>query len=363
VKKSDIETPAVLIDLGRLERNIARMAQAAREMGVALRPHFKTHKTIEIARMQIEAGAVGITCAKTTEAEVLIDAGVTDVFIANEVVGVHKVARLLNLSRRAEVSVGLDDLAQAGPLAEAFGREGRRLPVLIEVDTGLGRCGLPPVRVLSLARDVAKLEGIELRGIFTHEGQVHAARDRCDLEEMARAPGQAVAEAAERVRAAGISCEVVSVGATPAALITATVPGVTEMRPGSYVFYDRCHLRTWAASEEDLALSVLATVISRPDPDRVVIDAGTKVFSSDYAGSRFDTFGLVRGQSDWSFIRANEEHGVLRLPVGVAAAVGDTVEVFPNHNCPVMNLADEVHVVRGDEVEACWRVAGRGCSR
>ena len=364
MKRTDIETPAILIDARRLGRNIERMARAAREMGVALRPHFKTHKTIEIARLQLEAGAVGITCAKTTEARVLVEAGVPDVFVAYQVVGPATVARLLELSRRAQLSVGVDDRAQAKPLSEAFAGEGRRLPVLIEVDTGLGRCGLRPGEpVLALARLLSDLPGLELQGVFTHEGHVHSARDQAQLADMARAAGRAMMTTAQLIRAHGLPCEVVSVGTTPAALITPTVAGVTEMRPGSYVFYDRCHLRTWSATEEDLALSVLATVVSRPVPERVVIDAGTKVFSSDHVAMRFDTFGLVRGHPDWGFVRANEEHGVLEVPAEAEVAVGDTVEVFPNHNCPVMNLADEAHVVRDEEVVARWPVAARGCSR
>lgn len=364
MKKADIETPAVLIDADRLERNIRLMAEAAQRMGVALRPHFKTHKTIEIARMQLAAGAVGITCAKTTEAEVLIEAGVTDVFIANEVVGPAKVARLRELARRATTSVGIDDLAQAEPLAEAFAREGRPLAVLIEVDTGLGRCGLPPGQpVLALAEQVVRLRGLQLRGIFTHEGHVHRARTKAELEAMALAAGRAMVETAQLVRGHRLPCDVVSVGTTPAALITPTVPAVTEARPGSYVFYDRCHLRTWSATEEDLALTVLATVISRPARERVVVDAGTKVLSADHAGTRFDTFGLIRSHPDWRLAQANEEHGILAVPAGAEVAIGDRVELFPNHNCAVMNLADEVQVVRGEEVVARWRVAARGASR
>ena len=369
MKKFGVETPAVLIDADRLERNIQRMAASAREMGVALRPHFKTHKTIEIVRLQLEAGAAGIACAKSTEAEVLVEAGVGDIFIANQVVGPEKVARVLALSRRATISVGVDDVAQATPISKAFASEGRRCPVLIEVDTGLGRCGLPPGEpVVALARKLVALGGIELRGIFTHEGHVHDAESRRELEEMARAAGRAMGETATLLGAGGIPCPVVSVGATPAALITPTAPGITEVRPGSYVFYDRCHLRTWSAEEADLALSVLATVISRPAPGRAVIDAGTKVLSSDHVGAlsvgaRFDTFGVVRGHPDWRLVRANEEHGVIAVPPAAELAVGEKVEVFPNHNCVVMNLSDEVVVVRGNEVVGCWRVAGRGRSR
>jgi len=364
VKKADVETPAVLIDADGLERNIRSMAEAAERMGVALRPHFKTHKTIEIARMQLAAGAVGITCAKTTEAEVLVGAGVTDVFIANEVVGPAKVGRLCDLARRATLSVGIDDLAQAQPLAQAFARESRPLPVLIEVDTGLGRCGLPPGEpVLALAKQVARLPGLQLQGIFTHEGHVHRAREKAELEAMALAAGRAMVETAELLRSRGLPCDVVSVGTTPAALITPTVPGVTEARPGSYVFYDRCHLRTWSATERDLALTVLATVISRPARERAVLDAGSKVLSADHVGTRFDTFGLIRNHPDWRFVAANEEHGIVAVPAEAELAIGDRVEVYANHNCVVMNLADEVYVIRGEEVTARWRVAARGASR
>jgi D-serine deaminase-like pyridoxal phosphate-dependent protein len=295
---------------------------------------------------------------------VLIEAGVTDVLIANEVVGPTKLARLRQLSRRATVTVGIDDVAQAKPLAAAFAEEGRPLPVLIEVDTGLGRCGLPPGEpVLALAAQLVRLPGLELRGIFTHEGHVHRARTKAELEAMALAAGRAMVETAQLLRSRGMPCEVVSVGTTPAALITPTVPGVTEARPGSYVFYDRCHLRTWAATEEDLALTVLTTVISRPASERVVVDAGTKVLSSDHVGTRFDSFGLVRGHPDWRFTQANEEHGILSVPAEADAAIGDRVELFPNHNCVVMNLTDEVHVLRGEDVVARWPVSARGRSR
>jgi len=364
MKRVEIETPAVLIDGDRLDANVERMAGAARDMGVALRPHFKTHKTIEIVRKQLAAGAVGITCAKSTEAEMLIDAGVGDVFIANEVVGARKVSRLLDLSGRASLSVGVDDLAQAVAISQAFATQGRKLPVLIEIDTGGRRCGLPPGEaVLQLARKLASLTGIELRGIFTHEGHVYTAEDPGTLETMAAEAGRAMVLMADRLRGAGISCEVVSVGATPSALLTPTVPGVTEVRPGSYVFYDRCHVKTWAASEEDMALTVSATVISRPDPARIVIDAGTKVLSGDHAGTWFDTFGVIVGRPQWRFTQANEEHGIVDIPPEDGIEIGEVVEIRPNHNCAVMNLADEVYVVRSGEVEARWQVAARGCSR
>jgi D-serine deaminase-like pyridoxal phosphate-dependent protein len=361
---SEIETPAVVIDASRLEANIERMAAGTRDMGVALRPHFKTHKTLEIVRKQLAAGAVGITCAKSTEAEVLIDAGVPDVFIANEVVGPAKVERLLGLSGRAALSVGVDDVAQAVPLSQAFATQERTLPVLIEVDTGVGRCGLPPgERVVELARKLTALPGIEFRGLFTHEGHVYAARSPEELEAMALDAGRAMVRTAEQLDEAGIPCPVVSVGATPSAFLTPRVAGVTEVRPGSYVFYDRCHIRAWSATEEDLALSVLATVISRPDPARLVVDAGTKVLSADHAGSWFDTFGTIVGRPRWRLIKANEEHGIIEVPSDDPAEIGQVIEIRPNHNCAVMNLTDEVYVVRDNLMKARWQVAARGCSR
>jgi D-serine deaminase-like pyridoxal phosphate-dependent protein len=211
-----------------------------------------------------------------------------------------------------------------------------------------------------LAKEIEKMPGLEFAGIYTHEGQVHSAKSSENLRQLAREAGKKMVQTAEMVREAGIRLDVVSVGATPSARITCKTPGVTETRPGTYVFNDFSQIRLGVCEEEDCALTVLATVISVPDQDRAVIDAGTKCLSSDKS-SAFGTYGLVRDMPYVNLIRAYEEHGVLKVdPSWGKVEVGDKLEIIPNHVCPVANLFDEVVGVRNDIVTTTWNVAARG---
>ncbi len=350
----DADTPALLIDAARLRANVEAMAAVARDAGVALRPHAKTHKLVEVAALQLAAGARGLTVAKLGEAEVFADGGCDDLLIAYPLVGEVKLERLAALARRVRVAVALDSLEVARAISEA----GAEVGVRIEVDTGQHRAGVAPADVASLARQLAELPGLRVEGVMTHEGHAYGAAD------LAAATRDAAAAMAAAGASLGLPAPVVSLGSTPTARLAAREPGVTEIRPGTYVFHDRTQIAHGAASERDVAATVLATVVSRPAPDRAVVDAGTKVLSSDRLnapGAPVD-FGALAG-TGWPLVRASEEHGVVAVPPGASLPVGARVEIVPNHVCPVVNLFDEAVVVEGGEIVARWRVAARGLSR
>ncbi len=357
-----LDTPCLVVDEDLVRRNVEEMAAFARAHGVALRPHAKTHKTAEIGRMQLEAGAVGLTCAKLGEAEALVDAGVAhDVLLAYQVVGEAKIRRLLALMDRVRVAVAVDSVEVGLPLSAACLAAGKRLDVLIEVDTGLGRAGLPPGEpALGLARKVVDMPGLRLRGILTHEGHVGQAADATELEAVATRAARDMVATADLLRGNGIPVEVVSVGSTPAAFYSGAVAGVTEMRPGTYVFYDATAFRYGRIGPDRCALRVLTTVISRPAADRAVIDAGSKTLAMDLAPGR-PGHGYVLGHPEIVVERLSEEHGVLRLPPSAQGLrVGDRLEIVPNHVCPTVNLQDELFVAREGEVVGRWSVIARG---
>ncbi len=359
-----MDTPRIVIDERRLDTNIEDMAVMARKAGVALRPHIKSHKLPQVAHKQLAAGACGITVAKLGEAEVMAEHGIKDIFLANEVMGSEKFERLSALARRIRLAVGVDSLEGAQALAEGI-RAHTGLDVLIEVDSGLRRCGVEPGReVVSLAQEISRLENLHLRGIFTHAGHSYGAADRAELEKIALAEGKVMVESARELRQAGIDIEVVSVGATPTVAISAFTPGVTEIRPGNYVFYDAMQLALGVIpSIEYCSLRVYSTVISHPAPNRWVLDAGSKALSLDkgaHGHSGVEGHGIIIGQPKLRIVRLSEEHGVAEGESMLQ--VGDVVEIVPNHACTVVNLFDEVEVWQGLQRQV-WEVAARGKSR
>ncbi len=355
----DLETPSVLVDLDVLERNIARMAEAARRCGVRLRPHGKTHKVPEVGRMQIEAGAAGVCLAKASEAEVFADAGFDDVFLAYPVVGADKARRLLALADRLRLRVGADSVDGARTLSEVFHRAGCRLDILLKVDVGSRRVGVLPQDALETARRIADLPGLRLRGVFTHSGAGYHAPTPEGVAEAGRHEGQTMATVAESLRQGGLPVEEVSVGSTPTALSAMAVKGVTECRPGTYVYQDASQVSLGTCALEDCALTVLATVISTPAPDRAVVDAGSKTLSSDPLRPEAGGHGWILGRQS-RVQRLSEEHGVVDVVPGEFFRVGERVRLLPNHACVVSNLHDRVLAVRGGRVEAEWAVAARG---
>jgi D-serine deaminase-like pyridoxal phosphate-dependent protein len=355
----DVATPAVLVDTDILDRNIARMAERARAAGIRLRPHAKTHKLLEVGRRQLAAGAAGLSVAKTSEAEVFAAAGFDDLFVAYPVVGEDKGRRLLALAGRVRLAVGVDSVDGARTLSNVFAAAGRRLDVRLKIDVGLHRVGVLPEQAVGVARAIAALPGLELRGVFTHAGQAYGETTVEGIAAVGRHEGATVAAVAEALRAAGLKVAEVSVGSTPTARTAMTVAGVTECRPGNYVYHDASQVSLGNCALEDCAMTVLATVTSVPAPDRAVLDAGSKTVSSDPLRPNGEGFGWVLGRRA-RLSKLSEEHGVLAVEAGERFRVGERVRVLPNHACVVSNLHDRVLAVRAGVVEEEWTVAARG---
>ena len=356
---SDLDTPAVLIDLDRLERNVARMAEKARAAGVALRPHCKTHKLPEVARMQLNAGARGITLAKVGEAEVFAAQGFDDIFLAYPIVGAQKARRLLALADRVRLAVGADSVAGARTLADAFAAAGRQLDVMLKIDVGLHRAGVLPEQALALAQQLVDLKGVRLRGIFTHAGHGYGEETPDGVVTVARHEGRTMTSVADELRGAGLAVEEVSVGSTPTAREAMAQPGVTECRPGNYVYHDGSQVALGTCGPADCAMTVLATVVSVPAADRAVVDAGSKTLSTDPLRPHAIGYGQIAGRRS-RLQRMSEEHGVIVVEGGDSFRVGERVRILPNHACVVSNLHDRLVGVKGDSVETELVVAARG---
>ncbi|MFD9950396.1 alanine racemase [Nonomuraea sp. NPDC059023] len=357
----EIDTPALVIDLDVVRANVSEMAKVASANGVRLRPHVKTHKMPELARMQLEAGASGITCAKIGEAEVMAQAGIDDILLAYPIWGRPKLRRLAALRERARVRVSLDSPEVAAELGRLGGPP---VEVLVEVDTGQHRLGRPPGRpTADLVAEIAAVPGVEVTGLLTLAGHAYHCRTPAELAETARREGEDLVATAEMCARDGIALREISVGSTPTARHVAGVAGVTEIRPGTYIFNDTAMMRLGVASEENTAARILTTVIGRPVPERVVCDAGTKCLTSDGYG----TPGWIRAVG-LPYLRMeflNEEHGVARLEPGHHGElpVGSRMGLIPSHACSVVNLFDIAYGVEDGEVITELRVAARGAVR
>jgi D-serine deaminase-like pyridoxal phosphate-dependent protein len=368
MNKHDVDTPALLVDSAVLRKNVGCMQEVADAFAVRLRPHTKTHKSPHIARLQVEAGAKGVTVAKVGEAEVFADAGLDDILIANQVIGHEKLRRLAQLAGRVRMAVLVDSREGVEMLERALQGSDNSIDVLIEIDTGKGRCGVMNAAEIALLADlVAEAPSLQLRGVETHEGHVPGnATSAATMEARATAAGRKLVEVAEALRGRGHAIEDVSVGSTPAAPYTASVTGVTEMRPGTYVFNDVNQMCIGQATPDECALSVLATVISRPTVDRAVLDAGSKSLFAEparqaFAYTDYHGFGYIRQAPAARITSLSEEHGVVELPEGTPfPRVGEKVEVIPNHVCPAVNLHEEFYIIDGDDVADVWPITARG---
>jgi len=358
----EVDTPALIVSEEILHRNIAGMASFANSVGVNLRPHIKTHKTPQIARLQIAAGAVGVTCAKVGEAEVMVnEAGVQDVLLAYPIIGEPKYRRIVALMEKARIAIALDSREAATMLNEAMARHDRTIDVYVEVNTGQNRSGvMAGDEAVKFALEVARHPNLRLTGIMTHEGHVSSV-DPAEIEAKAREAGEKMVETAEKIRKHGIELPTVSVGSTPAARFTPLVKGITEARPGTYVFNDNSLFRYgthWGV--DDCAARFVATVVSRPAEDRAVLDTGSKSLAMDPSKSH-PGHGYIVGHPDVIITKLSEEHGVCQLPAGEEGFnVGDRVEIIPNHVCPTINLQDEMQIVRDGKIVDTWKIAARG---
>lgn len=356
VVPAGIETPAAVVDLDIVRANIASMQAQAARSGVRLRPHVKTHKCLEIGRLQIQAGASGITAGTVGEAEVFADAGFDDVFIAYPVwAGGLRGDRIRALQATIRLRVGLDGREAADALAASVTGSDAPLEVVIEVDCGAGRSGVPPTAAGDLARYAASV-GLRPVGAYTYPG--HGSRSR-EAREVASSDEIAALEVAlEGMRAEGFSPFVASAGSTPTAALSGRPP-TTELRPGEYVFNDVDNLRLGACGSDDFGLFVLTTVVSDAVPGQVIIDAGTKALGRE--GSDTKGYGVAPGVPGSFLRRLNEYHGYLSLDGTTRPPrVGEVLAIAPNHVCPVVNLFDELIVHEGGRIVDRWRVAARG---
>jgi D-serine deaminase-like pyridoxal phosphate-dependent protein len=349
-KVDDLSTPCVVIDSAKTETNLARVQAHSTANNYALRPHIKTHKLPRFAKRQVELGAIGITAQKLGEAEVMADAGLSDIFVPYNIVGADKLARLAALNERITLSVTADSPDTVAGYARTFLGRNKPLTVLVECDTGGGRCGVQsPAQALALARQIAMAPGLRFGGLMTYPGRgKFAEADRW------------LADAKAMLEEAGLPVPRITSGNSPDIWHTGDSV-VTERRPGTYIYFDRSQVAFGAASFDDCALTVLATVVSRPTSTRAVIDAGSKALSSDTLG--LTGFGVIRGREDIAVTSLSEEHGVIELPEASDwPRVGDRIHIVPNHACVVSNLFDAVHLVAADGEIETVPVAARGRS-
>lgn len=362
----EVPTPSLIVDLGTMEANIERWQEMATRNGVKLRPHVKTHKIPEIALRQLERGACGIAAAKPTEAEVFFEAGCRDIVVAYPTVGADKWARMARMAHEAKVAVNVDSEVEAYGLSEAASTCGVTIQVQIEIDTGLHRCGFDPADakgIEALARLVASLPGLELEGVTTHRGKFTERLAAMTNDQAGREEGQLVVEVAERLRARGFPIAEVTAGGTITGPGVAQVGGITEVRAGTYVFNDAMQVSYGAAASEDVAVSVLATVVSTRRQGFATIDAGSKTFSGDRAvGGAAGAADVVARAVDLDaqVTRITEEHGMVELGDGVRVEVGQKLRFTPFHVCTAVNLSDELVAVRDGVVEEVWPVLARG---
>lgn len=362
MKIQDLDTPVLLVDADAFERNVARMAKLCADAGVACRPHAKAHKSPQVARIQMDAGAVGMCCAKLGEAEVMAAAGIEDLHITTPVVGVSKIVRLIEAARQSRVSVVADDADNISDLAAGAQTAGLRLDVLVEVDVGQGRCGVPPgPRAAELARLIDGHPWLRFRGLQAYQGLIQM---RGDIAERRAAAAEALEKAelsARSVREAGLDIEVLTGGGTGTSAIDAATGGLTELQPGSYIFMDTNYSAIeWDGAPRppfENALTVLAGVLSRPASDRAILDSGMKAISGDGGAPR----AVDHGEAEFRF--AGDEHGQLTFPGAAPLGVGDKVTLLPSHCDTTVNLHDRFIVTRGGEVEDVWEIAARGRSQ
>lgn len=358
---SEIETPALLVDLDIMERNIARAAEYARGHDLRLMPHTKTHKTPQVGRKQLAAGAAGLTVAKSSEAEMMVEAEPPVLLVAYPVLGRAKARRLIEAAKRTRVAVAIDSLESAAGLSEAASAAGASFAVRVEADLGLRRCGLEPGPALvELAKRVDALPALDLEGFQFYPG--HLWPKSQDFEARFAAVGEGVARIRADFDKAGLPLDVVSGGATPTLWRSHEIAGMTEIRPGTYVFNDRTIVGAGAASWDDCAATILVTVVSTPRPGSAIIDGGSKTFTSDpLPYSDEGGHGRILAAPGARFYKMQEEHGYLDFSSSERQVkIGDRLRIIPNHVCVAVNMHEKMVGVRGETVESIWPVKGRG---
>lgn len=356
----EIETPAVLVDLDILEKNLKNTAELAHNAGVKLRPHCKTHKSIWLAKKQLEYGACGITVAKLSEAEVMAEGGIDDILIAYPLVGKLKLDRLAKLMERASIIVSTDSIEVAEGLSDLGITLGQKVKLYVEVNSGLQRCGLEPGKESAeLVEKIVKLPGVEVLGLMTHGGFSYDYTDEKSLRKAAHREADALLDTKKILDKEGIEIKEISVGSTPTSKFIGEMKGVTEVRPGAYVYGDDQQLSTGIITEDECAMYVLTTVVSAPRTGSVIVDAGSKTFCSDTCPHR-KGYGMMREDHSVFIEELCEEHGIVKMPLETVFKIGDRLAFLPNHCCATTNMHEELYGIRKGMVERMIKVDARG---
>lgn len=352
----ELDTPALCLDLDVLEANMRKMAEICRSHGVAWRPHSKAHKSPEIAKREIAAGALGVTCAKLGEAEVMAAGGVRDILVANQIVGPHKMRRLAELTRHADVVVAVDHREQVEPMSKAVSAAGGKLRVIVEVDIGLHRAGVAPGEpTLRLAEFIAEQPGLELAGIMGYEGHLLTLEDPQQKDQQIRQALAILAETKAAFERAGLPCPIVSAGGTGSFAITVDCPGVTELQAGGLIFMDAFYRTRCNVTQFDYAMKLVTTVVSRPTPERAIVDAGRKSQNVEVCAP------MILGREDIKYVRLSAEHGQFELgPTAQGLRIGDRLQLIPGYSDLTSVLHDEFYVFSGGRLAAIWPLLGRG---
>ena len=352
-----LDTPVLLIDLDILDDNIQNMADYFSGISTDLRPHLKTHKNPIIAQKQIDAGAIGITCAKLGEAETVVDVGIHDVLIANQIVGPQKIERLTNLAARSRIMVAVDCSDNVQDISDAAKSKGVTVRILIEVNIGMNRCGVEPGNgVLELAQQICGSPNLEFEGLMGYEGHIVAKTCRVDREIAVKNDMQHLVDSKKLLTDNGISVNIMSGGGTGTYDITSRIPEMTEIQAGSYVFMDSTYNRVEGLDKKfENSLSLLTTVVSRPQPDRIIVDAGMKVLTTEFGNPQ------PIGFPNLELVGLSEEHGKIEVSDGeINLKTGEKLKILPTHCCTTVNLHDRTYGIRDDIVECCWDITARG---
>lgn len=358
--RNSLDTPAVTIDLDILDKNLKEMANSAQKAEVKLRPHTKTHKSSWIAKEQLNYGAAGITVAKLGEAEEMVAAGMTDILVAFPIVGQPKLERLSKLMEKADIIISTDNVTVARGLSDLGEAVKKKIPLYVDVNTGLNRCGKEPgEETVELIRHLSQLSGVTVQGLMTHAGHGYAQKTMEDVRKVAQHEAESLVNTQTLLERSGFHIEEVSVGSTPTSTFIAEQVGVTEMRPGAYVFGDRSQLAIGMIGQEQCAMKVVATVVSVPRPGVAIIDAGSKTFSSD-VNAHFPGYGVWDQDDDVYIERLSEEHGNLKVSKNVNLQVGQQLAFIPNHCCSVTNLHNHLMGCRNGVFEKWITVDARG---
>ncbi|WP_168119812.1 alanine racemase [Paenibacillus sp. HB172176] len=359
------ETPCLVIREEQLHANVAAMAEAVVRTSAKLRPHTKTHKLPEMAQLQIDEGADGITVAKIAEAEVMAAGGIRDIFVAYPIVAYSKLERAARLLQAGiRLILGVDSKDGASRMSEIAVREGISFEARLEIDSGMARTGVTPSDAVKLAEWIHSLPGIHLTGLFTYRGAMLKGAATMELRAAGHEEGRIMAQTAAAIRDAGIPIAEVSVGSSPTALYAAEIEGITEVRPGTYIYQDRMQAAFGLCHLEDCAGTIWATVVSRPAPDRIVIDGGSKTFATDVQPGKpplhLKGFGHIVGDDAAVFDRMSEEHGVILVDPDSDYRIGDIISIIPNHICSTVNLHNSIYLENADGELKKIKIAARG---